>query len=588
MLTSQAECRRYLEEQPPAVIARQLRHDHELCQSLKLPSLLALYLPRSGSDLGFAVAKELSNASIAVSIRALQYNSIIKGIKAYLHVMVPVSKHEPLPVIGTGSDNQPTKNELEAALKVLDYCTKNDTSITVESAVGDVVSMIKNMLNSGTARDEDLESFRPEPKKDTSGIEHNKKVWRCYICRFRLSNPHPQYPSLCKPCGDFNLASCNISMPNHLRLNHKKAFVTGGRINLGYHTALRLLRCGAHVIVSTRYPRDAEARYLSQKDSGEWYKRLKIIGADFRAASDVFELISLVKRCLEEWCDGAAKLDILVNNAAQTLTDPLDTEKRAVERESSLQVSGPQSSTLLPHGNYEPRIRGGVKTSELLESTGPLLQITAASNENEGNTGTPPSRALVEEGRFKSLAVAAPTPTKSSWVQSINQIPYEDVISAHSVNTFVPLILIRELLPLMGSITTLNIPSSAPPLGYILNVSSREGIFEVNPASSAKNGHHVHTNLTKAALNMLTETEASPAWKARRVAMNTIDPGYMSAAPEIVDAWRNHGREGCPIGWEDGVGRVLWPVAVCENGEPVWGRFLKHFGKVEVEVGVGR
>ncbi len=86
---------------------------------------------------------------------------------------------------------------------------------------------------------------------------------------------------------------------------------------------------------------------------------------------------------------------------------------------------------------------------------------------------------------------------------------------------------------------------------------------------------------------MLTETEAGPAWKSRRIAINSVDPGYMSAAPEIEARWEG-GKE-CPIGWEDGAGRVLWPIAVGERCEGlVWGRFLKHFGSVEVDVGVGR
>ena len=91
---------------------------------------------------------------------------------------------------------------------------------------------------------------------------------------------------------------------------------------------------------------------------------------------------------------------------------------------------------------------------------------------------------------------------------------------------------------------------------------------------------------------MLTETEASPAWKMRRVAINTVDPGYMSAAPEIEKLWKEKlGEElgRCPIGWEDGAGRVLWPIAVGESGKgAIWGRFLKHFGSVEVDVSVGR
>ncbi|KAI9866230.1 MAG: hypothetical protein M1823_009173, partial [Watsoniomyces obsoletus] len=128
------------------------------------------------------------------------------------------------------------------------------------------------------------------------------------------------------------------------------------------------------------------------------------------------------------------------------------------------------------------------------------------------------------------------TYSKSSWVQSIFEIPYEDVMSAHAVNTFVPLILCRELLPFMGFDGTSPYPPSTKPQGYIINVSSREGIFEDGTKSTAKRGKHVHTNMSKAALDMITETEAAVAWQKRRVAMNTVDPGYMSAAPEFENA----------------------------------------------------
>lgn len=44
-----------------------------------------------------------------------------------------------------------------------------------------------------------------------------------------------------------------------------------------------------------------------------------------------------------------------------------------------------------------------------------------------------------------------------------------------------------------------------------------------------------------------------------------------------------------PITWEDGAGRVLWSVAVGElKGEAVYGRFLKHYGAVDVDLGAGR
>lgn len=137
----------------------------------------------------------------------------------------------------------------------------------------------------------------------------------------------------------------------------------------------------------------------------------------------------------------------------------------------------------------------------------------------------------------------------------------------------------------MGCAKSPSFPTTTKPQGYIINVSSREGIFEERTNSPAKAGKHVHTNMSKAALNMITETEAATAWHSRRVAMTTVDPGYMSAAPELEDAFGGVR----PIGWEDGAGRVLWPLAVGEiDGRAIWGRFLKHYGAVEVDPGVGR
>jgi hypothetical protein len=142
----------------------------------------------------------------------------------------------------------------------------------------------------------------------------------CYICHARLSETNGAYPgyrSLCWPCGSFNLSCSELSSPVNLSLNGRTALVTGGRLNLGYHTALRLLRCGARVIVTSRYPRDAERRYQDESDLGAWQERLAIVGADFRTSKDVFRLVSAVRRTLADWSlDGVPRLEILINNAA--------------------------------------------------------------------------------------------------------------------------------------------------------------------------------------------------------------------------------------------------------------------------------
>ncbi|KAF2678927.1 NAD(P)-binding protein, partial [Lentithecium fluviatile CBS 122367] len=395
----------------------------------------------------------------------------------------------------------------------------------------------------------------------------------CYICRLDLTTLDPVHPSLCIPCAAFNHASSLLSTPPRLSLPATfTAVVTGARVNLGYHTTLRLLRCGARVMATSRYPRDAVARFLAERDAAEWKDRLRVVGADFRSAADAFDLVHETRRCLRDWADGGEmKLDLLINNAAQTLTDGVKKEERAVEREQLLKNDMKNESFLI-EGKYRARVRGGAipmalegLKSNSISYDGVEEKVKVARTEERL---TPNGATTLEVEPY----------SKSSWIQSLFEIPYEDVISAHSVNTFVPLILCRELLPLMGTPnteTSTEPPTPAKPAAYIINISSREGIFETTPYSPTKRGKHVHTNMSKAALNMITETEAAVAWRGRRVAMNTVDPGYMSAAPEYEDAY-----DGVrPIGWEDGAGRVLWPVAVGEReGVAVWGRFLKHYG----------
>ncbi|KAE9578318.1 hypothetical protein CGMCC3_g5573 [Colletotrichum fructicola] len=304
------------------------------------------------------------------------------------------------------------------------------------------------------------------------------------------------------------------------------------------------------------------SRSLSQE------QRHKTLGSIFQSgtAKDAFALVEATKVILRK---EDRRLDIWINNAAQTLTDPINKEQIATTREKELlEQSGASDAVnqVVVRSGYTARVRGGATLPGI---SGQDMKLLEASS---------PTDSAVIETPMSNTQISLP-PGPSSWVQSLSDIPYEDVITAHSVNTFVPLILIRELLPGMQD-------------GHIVNVSSREGIFETDRNSSAKRGHHVHTNMSKAGLNMITETEAATAWKKHKVAMNTADPGYMSAAPEYEDA---RGGER-PIGWEDGASRVLWPIArsvreqkdpetmhVRKDYAPMWGRFLKHYGAVRVD-----
>ncbi|KAK8044570.1 hypothetical protein PG993_004594 [Apiospora rasikravindrae] len=536
----------YISREPAEVIAQQLRLDSSLSSGDldHLPSLLALYLPRIPSERARDIAACLLPGADR-SVRELTYQDMVKKAQK------AIRKH-------------PIRISYE------DY-----HGYTYHPQVKDWTTDLSAEGTWGVLRD----YAASKPALSGGPLRY------CYVCQTYLSHAHKVFPRMCEPCGEFNIAGSAVSLPPNLKLGGKVALVTGGRINLGFHTALRLLRCGAAVIVSTRYPEDAVTRYENESDFAVWKDRLKIIGADFRAAGDAFQLVEQVRNLVGQM---GGVLHILINNAAQTLTDSVRKEQDAVSREKLLKGQEADKPILITH-SYEPRVRG-VSDHRLIESSD--TEASKLSGQITEDSSKKNTSALAGQATDLSSPVAQGEDGPSSWVQSLADIPYEDVISAHSVNTFVPLILIRELMPLMNhEMRPSYSPSSAgPPLGYIVNVSSREGLFEKSAKSQAKNGKHVHTNMSKAGLNMITETEAYPAWRRAHVAINTVDPGYMSAAPEFEYA---HGGER-PLGWEDGAGRVLWPIAMGERtardkkSAPVWGRFLKHYGATRVDVRLGR
>ncbi|KAF4308010.1 hypothetical protein GTA08_BOTSDO04278 [Botryosphaeria dothidea] len=582
--------RHFVASRSPEEIAKRMREDAALVDADERCSWIAFHLPQRNTSEALAIATHLvPSPGLSDDVKNLVYENLVSKLRRHLGQDGP-PRNEPVFAANEPPNRIPI-SDLATALKVLTHL-QHDRLIEPSTSVSTLASWLQKRTAPPTPPDtpereptptEGDKTAKPAPAPPPPPRIPRKRL--CYICRLAVTHPHPTHPSLCLPCGAFNLSRSQLSTPPRLALAPTfTALVTGARVNLGYRTALRLLRCGARVIATTRYPRDAVARYGREGDYEAWKARLKVVGADFRSARDAFEVVGAARRCLREWAgEGEGRLDLLVNNAAQTLTDSVSKERGAVRREEELEKEVGEGKGLI-EGSYRARVRGGAVP-------------VALEGVEKGMTGFEGTEERAEMAGVEMPLETAngacteiETYTKSSWVQSLFEIPYEDVISAHAVNTFVPLILCRELLPLMGGAKDPSGHSDAGPLldkpeGYIINVSSREGIFEDRTNSTAKGGKHVHTNMSKAALNMITETESATAWQTRRVAMNTVDPGYMSAAPEYEDAF-----DGIrPIGWEDGAGRVLWPVSMGEmEGEAIWGRFLKHYGAVHVDPGAGR
>ena len=628
----------------PEAVAKQLLQDAAQLDKGEMPSQLALHTPSPSTKEALQIANHMTpSPDLHPELKQFLYERIrtrlIEGLEDGELIQEP-----PLPADGylipadftvteqpsrasrkelrklqrpSPDVREPTREEAEVALKVLRFLDIEAGKTGSQDSVQKTINLLENHfqlepgLEKGKAKDVSVRWNDEVKKYHVHRPPVRLRV--CYICRQLLLEPHPRYRSMCRPCGSFNLAGAALSLPESLNLTGRTALVTGARVNLGYHTCLRLLRCGATVIATTRYPNDAAVRYSQQLDFEDWKGRLKVIGADFRTARDAFALVKAVKSTLlEEW--GLTTLDILINNAAQTLTDSVKKEERAIVREHQQSQAAADTNVLFQrpgHAQYQPRVRGGAGRLALNEvdtdeqqapqNTKHIATIPAPTQDSGSSPEIILPSTVKDDGRTEPTTELQPY-FKSSWVQTLAEIPYEDIVSAHAVNAFVPLILCRELLTLMGSEKKHKTPTSPSqpepeptsqqgykrPKGYIINVSSREGIFENNATSKAKAGIHVHTNMTKAAVNMITATEAAAAWRERGVAMNTVDPGFMSTAPEVDAMLAARPDLGdVPLGWEDGAGRVLWPIAVGEvERMAVWGRFLKHYGAVGVDVSV--
>lgn len=269
-------------------ICARLRADEELINAQKACSWVAWYLPDYDTDLGRAIAKCLAPMpGVNHDLRRLIYENCLSKIRQYLKNDGPNAVHneavEEMEEVG----REILPAELATALKVLVHL-QDKRIIGRDTTAESITTWLQEQIA--------IHHEIPTPNIPEPPPVPRKRL--CYICRLETKRPFPSHPSMCMPCGAFNHASSQISMPPKMTLaSDFTALVTGARVNLGYHTALRLLRCGGRVIATSRYPRDAISRYTNEADSGQWIDRLRVVGADFRSARDAFELVREVKVC---------------------------------------------------------------------------------------------------------------------------------------------------------------------------------------------------------------------------------------------------------------------------------------------------
>ena len=404
-----------------------------------------------------------------------------------------------------------------------------------------------------------LEPPKPEDLDDRPLLNKERD---CYVCKQPFAKVHRYYDSMCEPCGDFNYAKREQSAD----LGGRYALVTGARVKIGYQASLKLLRAGAHVIVTTRFPIDAADRYSKESDYAAFRERLQIHGLDLRHSPSV----ELFTRFLVE---RLPRLDYILNNACQTVRRPAGFFQHLLTREAESIADLPPDlqCALSDHAELRQMIDGSAaKHSGALlveRSAGEGLVHSAALSQrrylDEDYLG---GESLFPSNRFDEDLQQVDLREMNSWRLRMHEVETPELLEVQLVNAIAPYILNARLKPLM-----VRTPGAHK---HVVNVSAMEGQFY----RATKTDKHPHTNMAKAALNMMTRTSA-PDFIKDGIHMNAVDTGWITDEDPAVHAARKaEAGFSPPLDIIDGAARIVDPIFSGQlSGNHVWGQFLKDY-----------
>ncbi|HEU0031137.1 MAG TPA: SDR family NAD(P)-dependent oxidoreductase [Kofleriaceae bacterium] len=383
----------------------------------------------------------------------------------------------------------------------------------------------------------------------------------CYVCKTHFHELHHFYDQMCPPCAELNWQKRDATAD----LRGRVALVTGARVKIGYQAAIKLLRAGAETIVLTRFPRDAARRYAREPDAADWTHRLHIYGLDLRHTPSVELLCRHLLQTLP-------RLDAVINNACQTVRRPSGwydhvlhgegepataLERAFLDRDRSLrhELAGAAHETGLV------RAAGAEIQAAGLWRSAVLSQVPLLAEDLERGEHLYPQHRLDQDLQQVDLR------DTNSWRLTLAEVPTAELLEVHLVNAVAPFVLNARLRPLLAAVPTND--------AHVVNVSAMEGQFY----RRWKTDKHPHTNMAKAALNMMTRTSAAD-YVRDGIHMNSVDTGWVTDEDPLHHAERKQRVHGFhpPLDIVDGAARIVDPVFDGINtGKHLWGLFLKDY-----------
>jgi NAD(P)-dependent dehydrogenase (short-subunit alcohol dehydrogenase family) len=386
----------------------------------------------------------------------------------------------------------------------------------------------------------------------------------CYVCKADFRELHHFYDQMCPGCAELNWRKRTATAD----LRGRIALVTGARVKIGYQAAIKLLRAGAEVIVATRFPRDAARRFAAERDAPDWTHRLSVYGIDLRHTPSVELLCRHLLATLP-------RLDALINNACQTVRRPAGWYDHVVAGEA--EPLSPAERAILAHdrafhtalasgGAGEPTTAiARAAASEIREAglwrSAVLSQVPLLAEDLERGG------ALYPPGRLDQDLQQVDQRDFNSWRMTLADVPTAELLEVQLVNAVAPFVLNARLRPLLAAVPTRD--------AHVVNVSAMEGQFY----RRWKTDKHPHTNMAKAALNMMTRTSAID-YVRDGVHMNSVDTGWVTDEDPAAHAARKVAIHGFhpPLDIVDGAARIVDPLFDgITTGHHLWGLFLKDY-----------